>query len=419
VILQAGIVVPVRRPPIENGAVRIQDGRITEVGDRSQIVPHLGEHITDLGDQVLMPGLVNSHCHLDYTHMAGMIPPCKGFADWIKSINAIKSSWSDAHFQDSWIDGAHQLLQSGTTTVANVESVHALLPAIRFKTPLRIISFFEVIGIRKERRPEELLEPILSLADACRQAGHVQLGLSPHALYSTTPALLAQCQKTARERNWRLMIHLAESADEAAMFENSEGPLFDWLRAQRDMSELRNISPVQMAGQAGLLNSEFLAIHANYLAPGDVELLARSLTSVVHCPRSHAYFRHTPFLHESLRKAGVNICLGTDSMATVIKERDWVPTLDMFAESRAFAAYAGLVPASSILAMVTLNPARALGLEGLAGEISPGSWADLVALPCTSSAAEAEEEIVNFSGKPSGVMISGQWVVRRTPHAFN
>ncbi len=399
--------------------MRIIDGRITEVGGRSQIQPRPGESITDLDDHVLMPGLVNSHCHLDYTHMAGMIPPCKGFADWIKAINGVKSSWTDAHFQDSWIDGAQQLLESGTTTVANVESVHALLPAIRFQTPLRVIPFFEVIGIRKERQPQDVLEPALSKAEACRQAGHGQLGLSPHALYSTTPALLEQCQKAARERNWRLMTHLAESADEAQMFEHARGPLFDWLRDQRNMSDIRNISPIQMAGQAGLLNSDCLAIHANYLAPGDVEWLARSQTSVVHCPRSHAYFRHTPFLHDPLRKAGVNICLGTDSMATVIKDRDWVPTLDMFAESRAYAAYAGLVPASTILAMVTLNPARALGLEGLAGEISPGSWADLVALPCICPAAEAEEEIVNFSGKPSGVMISGQWVVQRTPHMFN
>jgi aminodeoxyfutalosine deaminase len=419
VILQARIVVPVRRPPLENGAVRILGGRITEVGGRSQIHPHAGEHVTDLGDHLLMPGLVNSHCHLDYTHMAGMIPPCKGFADWIKAINGFKSSWTDAHFQESWSEGTRQLLASGTTTVANVESIHALLPTIRFQTALRVISFFEVIGIRKERRPEEVLEPILSRADACSQAGHVQLGLSPHALYSTTPALLAQCQKTARERNWRLMTHLAESADEAEMFEHSRGPLFDWLREQRDMRDLRNISPVQMAEQAGMLKSDFLAIHANYLAPGDVELLARSQTSVVHCPRSHAYFRHTPFHHESLRKAGVNICLGTDSMATVTKDRDWVPTLDMFAELRAFAANASLAPAHSILSMATVNPAHALGLEGLAGEISPGSWADLVALPCTCPGAEAEEEIINFSGKPSGVMVSGQWVMQQTPHPFN
>lgn len=366
-----------------------------------------------------MPGLVNAHCHLDYTRMAGMIPPRKSFADWIKAINGIKGSWTDANYQESWSEGARQLLHSGTTTVANVESAHSILPSIPFQTPLRVISFFEVIGIHPDRRPEDVLDPILSRADACHRAGHVQLGLSPHALYSTTPELLARCRDAARARGWRLMTHLAESADEARMFAHSRGPMFDWLRSQRDMGDIRNISPTQMAAQAGLLNAEFLAIHVNYLVPGDVELLTCGQSSVVHCPRSHAYFQHTPFLHESFRKTGVNVCLGTDSMATVIKDRDWVPGLDMFAEMRAFAANAGLVPAHSILGMATLNPARALGLEGLAGEISPGSWADLVALPCNCPVPEAEEEIINFSGKPSAVMVSGQWVVRQSPHTFN
>jgi len=419
VILRTRIVVPVRRAPIENGAVRVLGGRIAEVGIRARIQPHTGEQVTDLGDCLLMPGLVNSHCHLEYTHMAGMIPPCKCFADWIKAINGIKGSWTDAHFQESWREGARQLLHSGTTTAANVESLHSLLPAIRFHTPLRVISFFEVIGIRKDRRPEDLLEPILSRADACNKAGHLQLGLSPHALYSTTPALLAQCLKTARERNWRLMTHLAESSDEKQMFEHARGPMYDWLRPQRNTSDIRNISPVRMADEAGLLSSDFLAIHANYLAPGDIELLARSGASVVHCPRSHAYFRHAPFSHESLRKAGVNLCLATDSMATVIKARDWTPALDMFAELRTYASHAGLQPASSILDMATINPARALGLEGLAGEISPGSWADLVALPCAGPVAETEEEIINFTGKPSGVMVSGEWVVQEPAHVFS
>jgi cytosine/adenosine deaminase-related metal-dependent hydrolase len=385
------------------------------VGGCSQIQPHVGERVTDLGDQVLMPGLINSHCHLDYTLMAGMIPPRKSFADWIKAINGIKGSWTDAHFRESWSEGARQLLESGATTVANVESVHSLLPTIRFQTPLRVISFFEVIGIRKDHRPKEVLDSIRSLADACAKAGHVQLGLSPHALYSTTPELLAECRLLAKKKNWRLMTHLAESADESEMFEHARGPLFDWLRAQRDPGDIRDLSPMQMADQAGLLDSEFLAIHANYLAPGDIDILARRSVSVVHCPRSHAYFRHAAFPHESLRKAGVNLCIGTDSMATVIKDRDRTPTLDMFAELRAFAANASLAPATSILNMATVNPARALGLEGLAGELSPGSWADVIALPCACPAPEAEEEIINFTGKPSGVMISGQWIGQRSP----
>ncbi len=141
-------------------------------------------------------------------------------------------------------------------------------------------------------------------------------GLSPHAPYSTSPELLSAAATAAREHGWLLTTHVAESADEFDMYLHSCGAMFDWLKSQRDMSDC-GISPVAHLARHGVLSPNFLAVHVNYLAQGDVELLARSGASVVHCPGSHAYFHHRAFPFEELDRGGINICLGTDSLATM------------------------------------------------------------------------------------------------------
>ena len=143
-ILRARVVWPVSRPPIENGAVFIRDGVIQDVGTWPDLARRwAGEPAEDLGEVALMPGLVNAHCHLDYTGMAGMIAaPASSlnFPDWIKAMLALKAHWSYTEYAASWIKGAKQLLDSGCTTVFDIEAVPELLPEAWESTPLRLVS---------------------------------------------------------------------------------------------------------------------------------------------------------------------------------------------------------------------------------------------------------------------------------------
>ena len=93
--------------------------------------------VADLGEAVLMPGLVNAHCHLDYTHMAGQFTPPRHFSDWLKLITSTKAGWNVSEYKASWLTGARMLLQSGTTTVGDIEAVPELLPAVWEATPPR------------------------------------------------------------------------------------------------------------------------------------------------------------------------------------------------------------------------------------------------------------------------------------------
>ena len=131
-ILRAKIVLPITAPPIQDGAVLIVGGKIRAVHPWKHFTPHsslLTSHATiDLGETILLPGLINAHCHLDYTGMGGEIPPPKNFTDWIAAITAYKASWDYSEYAQSWLRGAHQLLKTGTTTVADIEACRNSCP---------------------------------------------------------------------------------------------------------------------------------------------------------------------------------------------------------------------------------------------------------------------------------------------------
>jgi cytosine/adenosine deaminase-related metal-dependent hydrolase len=410
-ILRARTILPISRPPVENGAVLVAGNRIRTVGPWSELKTEAGEELFDLGEVILLPGLVNAHCHLDYTDMAGELPPPKNFTDWIPLITAAKTGWSYSDYARSWLHGAHMLVRSGTTTVADIEAMPDLLPEVWNATPLRVFSFLEMTGIRVRRQPKEILQEAVKKIDSLSHARCSAL-LSPHAPYSTLPELLQSSAKMARKRRWPICTHVAESEDEFEMFVHARGRMFDWLqRNQRDNSDCGAGSPVNHLARNKMLGKNLIAIHANVLARGDAAVLGKHRVNVVHCPRSHAYFRHPPFMRERLANAGVNLCLGTDSLATVRKVGKEVPELNMFEEMCALAAANITVSPAEILRMGTINGARALGLSGQIGEVSPSGFADLIAIPVTGKKKDVYESVLSHIGPVFGSMIDGHWAI--------
>ena len=410
-VLRARVVLPIRRPPIENGAVVVFGNRIVAVGRwRSIRTQHSGA-VLDLGESLLMPGLVNAHCHLDYTDMAGLFPPPRSFCDWIKLITTEKSQWSYSDFAQSWIAGAQMLVRTGSTTVGDIEAVPQLLPDVWSATPLRVISFLEMTGIRSRRSPDAILADTVEKIESLPR-GRCIAGLSPHAPYSTLPRLMKRCGTVARRRGWRVATHVAESAVEFEMFKSARGEMFEWLqRSKRDMSDCGGVSPVQHLARTGLLGPNLLATHVNYLAEGDAQLLARKQVSVVHCPRSHDYFRHELFPRHSLAKAGVNLCLGTDSLATVLKQPRRNVELNMFDEMRSLVARNSGVSPECIVRMATINGAQALGFRGKVGELAKNGFADLIALPFSGRTSESYAAVLQHTGDVAASIIDGEWAV--------
>jgi aminodeoxyfutalosine deaminase len=406
-LLRARIIVPVSHAPIENGAILISGDKIAAVGRWKDLSRQDAESL-DLGEVALIPGLVNAHCHLDYTDMVGQLLPPKVFTDWLKQILATKAGWNLDDYAKSWRHGAEMLLRNGTTTVGDIEAVPGLLPNSWENTPLRVTSFLEITGIKRDPKAilREAAERIALLKNARGRAG-----ISPHAPYSTLPELLRLSARKARRHRWRMSTHVAESALEFEMFAKGTGEMFDWLRRSgRDTADCGKGSPVQQMARSGMLGENLLAVHVNYLAPNDASLLAKTRTHVVHCPRSHTYFRHERFPLKKLVRAGVNVCLGTDSLISVYKTRRQTVELNMFEEMRELSRKEPRLSAKSILRMATANGARALGMSGEVGEISAGAFADLVSIPCSDKISRVYDAILGHKGAVEKSIIGGECV---------
>ena len=403
-LVRARIVLPISQPAIENGAVALAGKRLAAAGHWTELrgLRHSGE--VDLGETILLPGLINCHCHLDYTELAGKIPPQKTFADWIKALVALKAAWTEEDFARSWQRGAGMLLRNGVTTVADIESVPGLIPVMWEQTPLRVVSFRELISIKSAVKA--------LMREASREWSVLprkRAGLSPHAPYTASAELLQLAQAAARRHHWLLSTHVAESEEELTMFLHRCGPLYQWLKGQRDMSDCGGVSPVQHLERLGYLRKNLLAVHANCLTPGDAEILARRGVSVVHCPRSHAYFQHRSFPREELARAGVNLCLGTDSLASCHAQHGALE-LNLFTEMKVLASKSPGLSPGAILKMATVNGAQALGRRGELGELRPKALADVIAIPFAGSKRAAEEAVLHHTGNVAAVMIDGKWV---------
>src|SRR6266480_5222015 len=147
-IVRARVVVTMDGPPIENGAVMISGNRIVDIGKFPEIsARHSGQELVDLGEQALLPGLINAHCHVDYTCLRGKISPQKSFTDWIRAINAEKSKLSPQDYVTSINEGFEEAKRFGTATIANLTAFPELIrrvPAV----PIHTSWFAELIDVR-------------------------------------------------------------------------------------------------------------------------------------------------------------------------------------------------------------------------------------------------------------------------------
>ncbi len=415
-MLRARVVLPVSSPVLDDGAIITSGRRILAVGRWRELRHKVTRRtrVLDLGDTLLLPGLVNAHCHLDYTDMAGHFPPPRVFTDWLKVITEAKSGWGYSDYAESWLNGARMLVRTGTTTVGDIEALPQLLPEVWRATPLKVISFLEMIGITGRRSPGEILQESLTRIRGLPK-GRSTAALSPHAPYSTLPSLLRLAATTSARRKWPISVHVAESDLEFRMFRHGEGQMYDWMqRSGREMADCGGVSPVRHLRRCGLLSPRLIAVHVNYLDRKDADLLGGHRVNVVHCPRSHEYFGHAPFPLRRLARAGANLCLGTDSLASVYKGRRQTVELSMFEEMRALAKRESGLSPNAILRMATINPARALGRTGQIGELSRGARADLIAVPFSGKPSQAYDRVLDHSGGVAASLIDGQWAL--PPH---
>jgi cytosine/adenosine deaminase-related metal-dependent hydrolase len=391
-VFTADWVLPVEGPPIEAGAVVVEDGRIAAVGTTED----LGEG-TRYDDAVIVPGFVNAHSHLEYAVYAGFGDGLGDFAEWITLHIQRKARIGWDEYVDVAKLGAAQCLASGVTTVGDCSYSGASAVACA-ELGLRATVYLEVFG----SDPPRALEHFAAIRDRVGDAfsERVRPGVSPHAPYSVSIELYEACA----ELGLPIATHISESRSEVQYLLTGTGA---WGGYEDLLVPVPGKTGTHLLAEHDLLGPNVVVAHCVVLDENEIGLLASTGTGVAHCPRSNAALGCGVAPLAELRAAGARVGVGTDSPASA-------PSFDFFEElrsvvlsARARAARPDVLSAAETLELGTLGSARALGLDGEIGSLVPGKRADFAVVSLEGSAYLPWEDpagAVVFGGSPDRVI---------------
>lgn len=397
-LFRSAWLLPITSPPIRDGLVAVSGGEVVWVG-RERDPGRPSGPLRDLGDGVLLPGLVNAHCHLELSHLAGALPAARrGFVPWVEAIVSSRGRHTDAEVMAAAGAAIAGLESSGTAALGDVSNTLAHLDRLA-ASRLSAVVFLELLAWDPARADATLAwgEGLVRRRATALRPG-LELRLAAHAPHSVSPELL----RLMAAQGGPAAIHLAESPDEAEFLSAGTGAWPGFL-ASRGLGHVAfaptRQSPVRYADSLGVLHPRLLAAHAVQLDTADRALLAERGVHVVLCPRSNASLGVGRADVPALAAAGVRLALGSDSLASA-------PTLDVLDDAVLLRRqFRGLAP-GAILRMATLDGASALGFGDL-GAIAPGRRAAFAYAPAASVPGEPEEFLLSGEARLERVALDG------------
>ncbi len=395
--------------PLRDGAVAVRDGHVAQVGPAATVIrDNPGLPVEDRGDDIVAPGFVDAHCHLEWSLLDGLLPP-DGFARWLGRLLPLRMLMLPGDYRAAAGLGALRALEAGTTTLADSGPTGAgagATAASGQRALIHLEAFGRETGDAAAQAAGRVAAAVAELDALTGPRGRA--GVSPHAPYTVGPALWAalRAHPGLAGRPWAT--HLAESADEEQVIASGGGPL-GALFAAAGLEPGRwegpdGTGPVGRVTGAGVTAPGLVAAHCVRLGRDDPSGLAAAGIGVAHCPRSNVHLRCGRAPLEALRAAGVIVGLGTDSPAS---GGDY----DLRAEARACRdAHAGHLDldAEAALRLITIDAARVLGLDGELGRLAPGARADLVCLRPGGPVADPWSAALDARTRVRAVVVGGE-----------
>jgi len=375
---------------LEGASLVVRDGRIERVARGRVRIERARE--VDLGEAIVAAGMVNAHAHLELGALAGRTPRGGDFAAWVRAVIALRARASRAELVAAARAGASRALATGTTCVLDIDTTSAAARALG-RHSIRSVVLREVLDAHDAARTQPALDGVRR---PLRAAGRRREGLSPHAPFTVSPELLAGAAAIARARALPVQVHWSETEAEVQWMTSGTGPLAGLLGASPRRSAL------DLLEAAGLLGPGLSLVHGNVPARGEARRLARRGVTLVHCPGSHAWFERERWDWRGYARAGVEVALGTDSLAS---NED----LDLRRELRLAAQAQPWLSPEALWRAATVAGARAAGASERLGRLDPGFSADFLVLPARARSARAALEELCLGATP----VAAVWVEGR------
>ncbi len=392
----AAWVVPIEGEPIRDGWVMVDGGRIAALGRRAASDPAPG---VELGDVVVLPGLVNAHTHLELSYLRDQIAPAPSFTAWARQIIDIRRMKPADPLAltipvgpaiDAAID---ECVRSGTAVVGDIGNTLTAFPKLAAST-LAGVLFWELIGFNLGDGTDfdALVARAVAELDALPRTDKVRASLAAHAPYSVAPLYFRAIKKAVTNMPFvPCSVHLAENVEEVELLRTGAGP---WKTLMTDIGSWNpawsapGVGPVQYLDDMGFVDDRLIAVHGVQMTKADLEKLRERGATLVTCPRSNAHTGAGVPPIEDFFSSGVRMAIGTDSLASS-------PDLNVFAEVATLHALAPSVPPALLLESATIQGARALGFDANYGTIEPGKLARLIAVDVPPGPTDVEEYLVS------------------------
>ncbi len=384
------------------GVVLLEGDQVVAAGAPEEVGAVDNVSIVDVQNAVVIPALVNAHCHLDLTHV-GPQPYCGDFVAWIEQLRPARAANPD-EIRASVAEGVALCRRGGVGLVGDIAGVGSLEPIKTLRrSGLSGVSFLEVFGLgdRQQAAIAAMTEAVLSLPSS---ADGVRLGLQPHAPYSAG----LEVYRAAFESGVPVATHLAETPAEIEFTGSGTGPLKDMLKRFGVWDEsivASGLHPVDLLlSHAG--EGRCAAAHLNYIDEDHLQPLAQSSIIPVYCPRASRYFGHgkagsAPHRYRDMLAAGIDVALGTDSIVC-LDTPDRISVLD---DMRHLNARDTCDPVE-LLRMATINGAQALGFDAELFTLSAGPIVGLLAIP-TDAAGDRDPLVAAMQTDAAPIWLVG------------
>ena len=363
----ASLIFPLSGPVLENGYLEVDDnGCIISCGLLS------GKDSTqgiEFFDGMLVPGFVNAHVHLELSHLKGKIQPGKGMGYFIGEINRLRAAGADEIFRSA-AAAEEEMLRLGIVAAGDIVNTRDTL-ALKKQRRLEWITFVETFGFHPSRA-EKAITGAKQLWQLFQEAG-LAASIVPHSPYSVSQELFRKIRELNRSACKIISMHNQESAAEIQLFRSGDGPLLEHITGNLGLDASHwtpsGLSPLATVLPLLPVETPLLLVHNTFTTEQDVHLLKQAEKHrkiwLVLCPNSNLYIEKTLPPVDLFRREGMNLCLGTDSLASNQE-------LSIISELKTLQKHFPGIPVNELFSWASLNGAQALGAGDRYGSFDTG-----------------------------------------------
>lgn len=363
--ISANYILPVTSAPLKFGIIEVDEyGKITNIIDTKGELKEIAG--LEYYNGVLVPGFINTHCHIELSYLKGKIPEKKGITGFVSDVARFRNSFTSEEILKSILKADKLMQHEGIVAVGDITNSN-ISYTTKLESKLKYHSFIEIFGIDSERATEIFEKGKQLLKEAKNK--NLSATISPHSPYSISADLFQLINEHLKLNSGITSIHNQESQDENMLFSQGKGKLADFLGSIKESYKIIDRNDSSLKALLPYLNpdSNILLVHNTFSSKDDIEF-AESFSKNIYytfCPKSNLYIENKLPDISLFCENDLKITIGTDSLASN-------NSLSILDELKTISKYFPEIEFNDLIKWATINGARALNMDNEVGSFEIG-----------------------------------------------